>query len=604
MLFRQSPSGKYIDIPLAGNLDVANIAALALLPDDSDTPDWVWVSSATSVGCYWHRNVDSTLVPDGITVVAAIGGGRWERCVPSTSPVWLVQATWYVNPLIGNDEAGGGILAPLRTVAELNRRLSVGPIGQATTVWIIGSAVMPEAHLAVDTDGYLFTVRGLLTASGTGSIGTWTTRNHATPEATLITDPVVGDWTPYEGSRIDITSGASVGAVGWVAAANPHGAGLQVAATDIFGSPPTSGNAYRPAILPLANGNTYTRRELAAFPVVNSLALTQRPGRGPRSVNDQQAFWVQDLMIGGVTQARFSVETMPTFGAIVDGCIIDIVGLRTRTQNCNFTRCKLGGGSAIATIPRGVGNFRDCLLFKSLQIASEDKMTVDRCLSWGVAGAAGAFTQTLSETLLIQLKFQDTQIFNAVGPAIDFLASGVIWTQEGLSGDGNTIGLRVNDPDNDCIGQQSFLWAEAADLPNLRGTDVAGITRDIDVRSAGPTDIYLAWTAPGAGEGVVPFADNRQEGSATLDAGTITIPARFATVQGVQCIKTNPLGTPQGVLVVTAASATDFTVQARDLATGALVATDVSVFHWSVAGFARMLRICQASGINAPPGVA
>jgi len=77
---RLSPSGPP---RLAGgdyDYSVLNLTALAAVPASKPSLYWVW-----SLLCYWKRNPTSTLVPDGITVIAAVGGGNWERIVDTTA---------------------------------------------------------------------------------------------------------------------------------------------------------------------------------------------------------------------------------------------------------------------------------------------------------------------------------------------------------------------------------------------------------------------------------------------------------------------------------------------------------------------------------------
>jgi hypothetical protein len=100
-----------------GGTVAADVAALGALP--ATVGGLVFV---TTLLCYWHKNPASTLTPDGITVVAATGGGNWERMIETSSPEWQSVATWTVNTISGDDENAGTALAPLATMAEIRRR--------------------------------------------------------------------------------------------------------------------------------------------------------------------------------------------------------------------------------------------------------------------------------------------------------------------------------------------------------------------------------------------------------------------------------------------------------------------------------------------------
>lgn len=111
-----------------------------------------------SVRDVFYLDRTSALTADGITVVTALGGGRWiRRCF--SDPFWWLQADWGIDPAgtfgtPGNDEAAGDASHPIKSMAEWRRRIrgaAYGTTGSATTVVI--HALSSSAN---QDDGYLY----------------------------------------------------------------------------------------------------------------------------------------------------------------------------------------------------------------------------------------------------------------------------------------------------------------------------------------------------------------------------------------------------------------------------------------------------------------
>ena len=104
---------------------VPNIAALGSLAAGgfaSGTPVIV-----QSVNALWTYEPASTLATDGITVVAATGGGNWLRAVSLAPEQYIAQTVWWVDAqnveTTSSDENTGLTAATaLRTKAEISRR--------------------------------------------------------------------------------------------------------------------------------------------------------------------------------------------------------------------------------------------------------------------------------------------------------------------------------------------------------------------------------------------------------------------------------------------------------------------------------------------------
>lgn len=106
-------------------LTVPNIAALAALPAAS-LPDLARVLVLT-LDQFWELDRSSTAPTDGITIVAANGGGgNWLR-IETFSKRWselYANSDVWIDPLNGDDEnVGSSAAAPLKTAAEGSRRL-------------------------------------------------------------------------------------------------------------------------------------------------------------------------------------------------------------------------------------------------------------------------------------------------------------------------------------------------------------------------------------------------------------------------------------------------------------------------------------------------
>jgi hypothetical protein len=125
----------------------------SLTHSDYDVVDGetVWVLSER---CEYVYRRGSGLVPDGINVVASVfGDGVWVRMEFSTDTSWLQQAAWFVNSVTGSDQNSGATSGtPIKTWAELRRRVGSGSFSQATTI-TLQRALPPTDPMIVDFGG-------------------------------------------------------------------------------------------------------------------------------------------------------------------------------------------------------------------------------------------------------------------------------------------------------------------------------------------------------------------------------------------------------------------------------------------------------------------
>ena len=196
---------------------VADLTALAALANmGNGSARYVRSLRATFI-----LDTASVEVPDGITVVAALGGGNWVRQAQD-DPYWALQSTWYVNATTGDDENDGFTTgAALATLSEFGRRVQHMTLEQVTTVWIEEDCLPTDVlnlqclgnenarlllrgvpALALEADVVAFTKdvgAGGANNPGTIELDGWTVADHL-------------------GWLITFTTGAAVGGFAWVSA--------------------------------------------------------------------------------------------------------------------------------------------------------------------------------------------------------------------------------------------------------------------------------------------------------------------------------------------------------------------------------------------------
>lgn len=175
----------------------------------------------------WILEVATTIDADR----AAVAPGRftgdllvWNAATmewqPSTEGLpYLTQASWAVDSVNGNDANAGTPAAPLKTLAELERRLFSRTANTAITVDLLGD--FPGQFIAAVigmSANQRITWRATPTQQATGIVTAFTPTNGATQDARLAdtTTPIV--WAAHVQRRVRLTSGANAGAYAWVLA--------------------------------------------------------------------------------------------------------------------------------------------------------------------------------------------------------------------------------------------------------------------------------------------------------------------------------------------------------------------------------------------------
>lgn len=223
---------------------LTNIAALsAVVVTSSDDGALSYILSVKDL---WVYHTSSTLIPDGITVVAANGPGNWERANLG-SVEWRARTVWYIDPAAGNDENDGLTSGTaLKTWAELNRRWGKNPkFGQQITINLLGNIPPADALSitgATNTDTIFIVGQRTILASGT--LTNYTSYLPGTSMA-IVEDTVLGSFAPYLFKRIRFTSGGALGAVAWIVRDElANNASISVSTLILGASAPSIGDSY------------------------------------------------------------------------------------------------------------------------------------------------------------------------------------------------------------------------------------------------------------------------------------------------------------------------------------------------------------------------
>jgi len=216
--------------------NVADLAALGAV-------NWVTNALANGYQYYVHTlrsyfvlSQTGTETVDGITVIAATGGGRWLRNQTFSHPSWMNVNTWYIDATNGNDENDGqaaapaaGNVGPLKTHAELNRRWNGKQL--TPTNAIAGGILQCKVNILttlpatdpvntsciIGPNTLLWYLGKVETVNYSGTFTGVTALAAATNQALQLTDTAIVSWTTYLNKRWRITAGARQNFMGWVA---------------------------------------------------------------------------------------------------------------------------------------------------------------------------------------------------------------------------------------------------------------------------------------------------------------------------------------------------------------------------------------------------
>lgn len=155
--------------------------------------------------------------PDGITVIQAADGVRFWVRDGNPHIEWTTQATWFVSSA-GNDENPGDVVgSPIRTIAELRRRLGKLPIRIFVQVNLL-SNIAEDVVLDFQTD---FQAGGAVMLVGTRTQVATEVITGATPHNNAAGARAYGqlafgvDVSAHEGRLLVAEDGAAVGSTAW-----------------------------------------------------------------------------------------------------------------------------------------------------------------------------------------------------------------------------------------------------------------------------------------------------------------------------------------------------------------------------------------------------
>lgn len=194
-------------------ITAATAAALTGI-DDTAFNDGT-IAFVVTYGDYFSLDTNDTTTPASDEVIVSFAGKRWLRLnIPSIR--WALQPAWEIDFAAGNNQNSGAPGFPLKTRAELSRRLGRNPTQQNTTVTYLSDHTDPILLATLVGPTFRFWEVGQATPVLSGTI---TNFANAVPGMNLhdaFNDTAVGSWAPYLGKRIKLTSGANSGAFAWI----------------------------------------------------------------------------------------------------------------------------------------------------------------------------------------------------------------------------------------------------------------------------------------------------------------------------------------------------------------------------------------------------
>lgn len=193
---------------------VADLAALAVYADANlQSGATIWV---TTLKDYFLLDRASVKGADGITTINSATSGKWLR-VERPHTDWQAQTSWYIDAVSGSDEGLGTNGSPLKTHAELVRRVGHGYVPTSNITINIVSASIDAIDVPYRPKDKYVHYKGLRTTVITGMISTSVARDSSINQPQQVTADAGGNfWSSYLDSLVELTSGAASGKSFWV----------------------------------------------------------------------------------------------------------------------------------------------------------------------------------------------------------------------------------------------------------------------------------------------------------------------------------------------------------------------------------------------------
>lgn len=388
-----------------GLISVANLTALAAI-DPADGTRGVIVLTLPSTQPFF-LNPNSTLTPDGITVIAAIGGGNWERALASGSPDAQSQVNWFIDPINGNDE-NTGLTVPtaIKTAAELFRRWgTTGTVAApgAATIFVNILSDLPSTD-PISGAGFRFGDGQLVVIQATDAsvLATGTAFNViAQNPATNTPWQIQGNggtfnFTPYVGNRIRIVGGPNNGATCSILAATDGG--LTAIVDKPITLPPASPLTFQVGISAISTGDTFNIIQQVR------VALDQITIPYQSETSFPQCTFSNLQIVGELSEPNFPQGMF--LGCRMDSSFQILQSVTVFLYGCCFTDDLILGASSIITMNAG------SVLQGLVCFAGSIILDADVVLYGGNLSLQGGFQ------MIAQLA-----VFNAAAPGIQLMTS-------------------------------------------------------------------------------------------------------------------------------------------------------------------------------------
>lgn len=356
------------------NIAVTNLAALAALDLSALASGTVVLRWLVSRRRFYYYDRNSTLTPNGVSIVAAVGGGNFVEII-TVDPFWLSQLFWAVDPVGGNDDSpgcGSSSLAAqsvaLKTMDELDRRLYGFDGRVSPLIQLMGDVPPSDARVltslrSLDAAHYV-TILGTKTLVGTYTLTTYAAGNPAPvsgggvaggTQYTLTATGIGGSGNVVAESMIDhLVVDPLTGASAFILA--NLSANQAVVGEPTNADPSASQTVARGSVTPFTNGNTINVYRLSKLPIWPFPVTTIAPVLGWVTLQNPTDSGIPSNNMLGPTAPRI-IQCNIAGGVFRGG----YAGLTTSQTNKGvFASCTFS--SAIIEFISNISTIRSCSL--------------------------------------------------------------------------------------------------------------------------------------------------------------------------------------------------------------------------------------------------